>query len=332
MGCCSSKPEVDSVHSPIVEREGNEPVLIDASQSVKIAQVFESTLVEGSLDDESGCVINYTANSTEPRTLPSVKSGIASIECKTGSMKIISDGQEVILNAGDEPHDFSTNNIQVVSNNGEQFTFTYKGYPTKKQAVVEEEKVKGFIDQEKVSLETEKHIIDHKDNIALKGIEKEDEHLLLLLLNDLKSSINLVDFIFPLKKEVFNIQKYISANKTSQCFIIYCNKNPCGVATIIHNTDDINVLEISYMISSSIQEEDIGKNALLLVLHFIKKNIPCKSIGIKVYSRNRLCIELLKSLGFAFNNSIDNPNDPLRGTIDCYLLPYDNLDMILKDF
>lgn len=51
------------------------------------------------------------------------------------------------------------------------------------------------------------------------------------------------------------LEKYVSANKTSQCFIIYCNKNPCGVATIIHNTDDINVLEISYMISSSIQEE-----------------------------------------------------------------------------
>ena len=50
---------------------------------------------------------------------------------------------------------------------------------------MEEEKVKGFIDQEKVSLETEKHIIDHKDNIALKSIGKEDEHLLLLLLNDL---------------------------------------------------------------------------------------------------------------------------------------------------
>lgn len=66
MGCCSSKPEVDSVHSPIVEGEGNEPVSIDASQSVKIAQVFESTFVEGSLDDESGCVINYTVR-TDPQ-------------------------------------------------------------------------------------------------------------------------------------------------------------------------------------------------------------------------------------------------------------------------
>ncbi|KAK8807301.1 hypothetical protein WA158_004060 [Blastocystis sp. Blastoise] len=323
MGCCQSKPDVASEFTDTVHDEsGNE-------QSVK------QKILSGDVASNDGCSIVYNIPQGTIFQLPNVVSGYANITCINGRVCITENGVDTIVEQAQVIQHKNTDSLFAKPINCISCSIQFDGQSVQTQHadgfVVEKSTVQAVKHEDQI----ERLFVAEKDDVAFKELEMNELHLLVLILNDLKSTVNLVNMSFPIKESDIKMQDLCGKDKRVTCFIVFIKKNPVGIATIVNNHQNKDILEISYMLSSSLKGQvyNYGVKTLMLLLYYIKKNRPCETIAIQCYERNTNTVELLKSLHFVENNdyaftSLLNVEEK----VIFFKLGYEHLDDILINF